>query len=282
MPAEERAARVPVSGGSIEHLVLRGGPGTPLVVLGGVETGLRHLAGTERMLAQRWASRRRARTVVVLGRPLADRAADVASMGHPRRIAESGATAVEQIGLPAPIAVEAESGGGRISLWLAVDHPRLVDRLVLSSVASETPPRMDSSLGRWLELGEAGRWADFFADVAVALRPAGAPPPATPAAGQLVPAPATPERFIAELRATLDPSSFVTNRLHEITAPALVLAGGRDLVVPPEATRAVAERMPNARFDMDPECGHAVRTSFRNYDRLVEEFLAGGDGPAVD
>ena len=275
MTDEERAVRVAIPGGSIECLTLPGGTGTPLVVLGGVETGLRHVAGTERMLAQRWAGRRRARTVVVIGRPLANDPAAAPEMGHPRRIAAAVASAIETTEVGGPVVIEAESGGGRISLWLAVDAPHLVDRLALASVASETPSGMSGALGRWLAFAEAGRWADFFADCAVALRPAGsAPRPAAPAAGRLVPVPATPERFIAELRATMDPSSFVTDRLHEIALPALILAGGRDAVVPPEATRLVAERMPNARLEVDPECGHAVRSSFRGYDRLVEEFLA--------
>ena len=275
MTDEERAVRVAIPGGSIECLTLRGGTGTPLIVLGGVETGLRHVAGTERMLAQRWAGRRRVRTVVVIGRPLADDPAAAPGMGHPRRIAAAVASAIETTEVGGPVAIEAESGGGRISLWLAVDAPHLVDRLALASVASETPSGMHGALGRWLAFAEAGRWADFFADSAVALRPAGsAPRPAAPAAGRLVPVPVTPERFIAELRATMDPSSFVTDRLHEIAVPALILAGGRDAVVPAEATRLVAERMPNARLEIDPECGHAVRSSFRGYDRLVEEFLA--------
>ena len=74
-----------------------------------------------------------------------------------------------------PVAVEAESGGGRISLWLTVDHPDLVARLVLSSVASETPPDspMTGRMAQWLDLAERGEWADFFAHLALQLKPAG-------------------------------------------------------------------------------------------------------------
>jgi pimeloyl-ACP methyl ester carboxylesterase len=93
----------------------------------------------------------------------------------------------------------------------------------------------------------------------------------------LQPRPSTPERFIAELRATLDPSSFVTDRLTEIRGPTLVLAGGRDRVVPLESSRLVAERIPGARLEVDPDCGHTVRVSFRGYDALVEAFLAEDD-----
>ena len=273
---EHRAAAISVSGGRVERVILPGGDDTPLVVLGGVETGLRHLAGTERMLVQRWHGRTRARPVIVLGRPLAADPGDAPGMGHPRVMAAAVAEALEAFRheLEGPVAFEAESGGGRIALWLAVERPDLVERLVLVSVASETPAGMAGALGRWLELAEAGRWGEFFADAAAALRPSGEPAPAAPTGAAMVPAPATPERFIAELRATLDPSSFVTDRLHEIRAPTLVLAGGRDAVVPPEATRAVAERIPDARFEIDEECGHAVRTTFAGYDWLVEDFLA--------
>ena len=75
--------------------------------------------------------------------------------------------------------------------------------------------------------------------------------------------PATPERFLAELRGTLDPSSFVTSRLGEIEVPTLVLAGERDQVVPLPSSQLVAERIPGARFEVDPECGHTVRSSFQ-------------------
>ena len=98
------------------------------------------------------------------------------------------------------------------------------------------------------------------------------------AAARLQPRPATPERFIGELKATLDPSSFVTSRLGEIGVPALVLAGELDQVVPLASTRLVAERIPGATLITDPECGHTVRSSFRGYDDLVESFLAEASG----
>lgn len=280
---------VATRGGSIEALRLPGGPGVPLLVLGGVETGLRRLAGTEHVLEKRWARRRDRRDVVVIGRPLPESLDEVDRLMHPRVIADAVATAlaaVEASGGPQPpYAIEAESGGGRISLWLTVDHPELVSRLVLASVASETRP--DSAMARrmaqWITLAENDDWGMFFGHMAVQMRPAaGGDGPVRgsasfESAARLQPRPATPERFVAELKATLDPSSFVTDRLREIHVPALLLAGGRDQVVPPEATRMVAERMPGARFEIDPDCGHTVRSSFDGYHDLVESFLAEGD-----
>jgi len=280
MPADEPQVRsTPIRGGRIETFTLPGGgPGVPLVVLGGVETALRPLAGTENVLLRRWSGRTARRGVTVVGRPLADDAAETERLTHPRVIADAVAAAVR--GLSGPVAVEAESGGGRISLWLTVDHPELVSRLVLASVASETlsDSPMTERMAQWIDLAEKGAWAEFFARMAVQMKPAGsAPADAFAVAAGFQPKPATPERFIGELKATLDPSSFVTDRLGEVSVPTLVLAGGQDQVVPPEGSRLVAERIPGARFEEDPESGHTVRSSFRGYDQLVEAFLAEGD-----
>jgi alpha-beta hydrolase superfamily lysophospholipase len=287
MAATSGSVSIPIRGGRIEAFRLpatAGASGVPLLVLGGVETGLRPLAGTEHVLLRRWEGRAAHRPVVVVGRPLADDGAAVDHLMHPRVIADAVATAIGWLGanggpLP-PFALEAESGGGRISLWLTVDHPELVGRLVLASVASETPPSsaMAARMEQWIEMAERDDWGMFFSQMAMVMRPAtGGQAPSFEAAARLQPRPATPERFIGELRATLDPSSFVTDRLAEISVPALILGGGRDQVVPPEATRLVAEHIPGARLEVDPECGHTVRTSLRGYDELVEAFLAEGD-----
>ncbi|MGH2455384.1 MAG: alpha/beta hydrolase [Candidatus Limnocylindria bacterium] len=284
MPEEPRAIALPIRGGRMEALRLPGGPGHPLLVLGGVEAGLRPLAGTEQVLRRRWEGRTRARPVVVLGRPLPDDAADADRLMHPRLIADAAVAALARLatdGGPAPpFAVEAESGGGRIALWLTVDHPELVSGLVLASVASETPAGspMAARMTRWIQMAEADDWGMFFSHMAVVMKARSGPEAASfEAAARLQPRPATPARFIAELRATLDPTSFVTDRLGEIAVPALVLAGEKDQVVPLAATRLVAERIPGARLVTDPECGHTVRASLAGYDDVVEAFLADTD-----
>jgi pimeloyl-ACP methyl ester carboxylesterase len=270
---------LPIPGGRIESLSLPGGPGTPLVVLGGVETGLRRLAGTEALLQRRWEGRAVARPVTILGRPIPDEAADTDRMMHPRVMADAVAVALRALDR-FPVAIEAESGGGRISMWLTVDHPELVERLILAAVASETPSGspMAERMLRWIALGEAGDWGTFFGNMAQLMKAAGEDEAGSfGAAARLQPRPATPERFLGELRTTLDPSSFVTDRLGEVSVPTLVLAGELDQVVPLAATRLVADRIQGARLETDPACGHTVRSSFRGYDELVEAFLAEGD-----
>ena len=214
---EPKAISIPIAGGRIEAILLPGGPGVPLLVLGGVETGLRPLAGSEHAYVRRWERRTAHRPVVVMGRPLPEDPANAPRMMHPRAMAGTIATAIRSLRrIPLPIAVEAESGGGRISLWLALDHRALVARLVLSSVASQTTAdsQMTWRMAEWLALAEQGKWADFFAHLALQLKPAGSVhAEAFPVQPRFQPHPSTPERFIGELRATLDPTSFVTDRL---------------------------------------------------------------------
>ena len=278
---------IPIRGGRIEAFRLpvpATATGTPLLVLGGVETGLRQLAGTEQVLKRRWEGRATARPVVVIGRPLPDDQSQVEHLMHPRVIADAVATVIDWLatngGPQPPFAIEAESGGGRISLWLTVDHPELVARLVLASVASETPTDspMAERMAKWIAMAEADDWGMFFSHMALVMKPAsGRAAPSFDAAARLQPRPATPERFIGELRATLDPSSFVTDRLREIGVPALVMAGEQDQVVPIASSRLVAESIPGARFVWDPDCGHTVRTSMDGYEQTVETFLTEGD-----
>ena len=278
MSEQPRVHSIPIRGGRIEAFTMRGGPGLPLLVLGGVETGLRPLVGSESVLLRRWSGRARARTVVVLGRPLPAERSDAGRMMHPRVIADAVSVAVAELGRA--VDIEAESGGGRIALWLAVDHPELVSRMVLASVASETPSgsAMAERMAQWIALGEAGEWGEFFARMAVEMKPAGSvTAEAFGVAARFQPRPATPERFLGELNATIDPSSFVTDRLSEISAPTLVLAGGHDQIVPVAATRMVASAIPGSRLVVDAECGHTVRSSFSGYDQMVEAFLAEGD-----
>ena len=269
----------PIPGGRMESFSLAGGDGVSLLVLGGVETGLRPLAGTEQVLTRRWEGRAQHRAVTILGRPIPDDPADAERIMHPRVIADGIASTLRALGL-GPFAIEAESGGGRISLWLTVDHPDLVERLVLAAVASETPADspMAQRMRRWVTLAEAGDWGTFFAMMAQQMKAATEnESEAFGAAARLQPRPATPARFIGELKGTLDPSSFVTDRLGEIAVPALILAGEMDQVVPLASTQLVAERLPNALLVTDPDCGHTIRSSFGSYDLLVEDFLAEGD-----
>jgi 3-oxoadipate enol-lactonase len=151
------------------------------------------------------------------------------------------------------------SGGSIISQELALRHQELVRSLVLQS----TWPVMDRYLRSW------GRFVHRFVDAA----------PSERAFLEdfflwIYTARAhndgTVDQFIDEVLAfphkqsNEDMQSFLdalidhdtTDRLPQITAPTLVLAGGRDMTARPPLCAAVAELIPGARFEVLEEEAH--------------------------
>lgn len=151
------------------------------------------------------------------------------------------------------------SGGSIISQELALRHPELVRSLVLQSTWSVP----DHYLRRWMlfvrrlvEIAPSERefLEDFFLDIYTAQAHNDG----------------TVDRFIEEVLAfphkqtTEDVQRFLdalidhdtTDRLPDITAPTLVLAGGRDSTSRPELCRAVADRIPGALFAVMDEAAH--------------------------
>jgi pimeloyl-ACP methyl ester carboxylesterase len=151
------------------------------------------------------------------------------------------------------------SGGSIIAQELALRHPELVRSLVLQS----TWPVPDAYLRAWIlfvrwlvEVAPSERafLEGFFLDIYTARAHNDG----------------TVAQFIEEVltfphkQATEDLQRFLdafldhntTDRLPAITAPTLVLAGGRDSTSRPELCRAVADLIPGARFQVIEEEAH--------------------------
>jgi pimeloyl-ACP methyl ester carboxylesterase len=151
------------------------------------------------------------------------------------------------------------SGGSIVSQELALRHPQLVRSLVLQS----TWPVADRYLRSWVlfvrwlvEVAPSERafLEGFFLDIYTARAHNDG----------------TVDQIIEEVlafpykQATEDLQRYLdafvyhdtTDRLAEIAVPTLVLAGGRDVTARPELCRAVAERIPGARFEVMEEEAH--------------------------
>jgi 3-oxoadipate enol-lactonase len=146
--------------------------------------------------------------------------------------------------------------GGAIGLQLAVTVPdRLTGLVVMASAARfPDPPSWKVRADRVREEGteflvpsRIGAWV-------------------TPAFAESQPE--ETERLLAMLRSTpregyaacceTIESFDVRDRLAEITAPTLVIAGADDPATPPDTVRVVADGIPGARFVVVPEASHLV------------------------
>jgi pimeloyl-ACP methyl ester carboxylesterase len=151
------------------------------------------------------------------------------------------------------------SGGSLVVQELALRHPELVRSVVLQSTWARLDPYCRTQLAFWRWLMEAApserallEWfylwiytprahndgtVDQIIDQVLAF-----------------PHKQTTEDVQRQLDAFLDHDT--TDRLPEIAAPTLVLAGGRDLNARSELGRAVAELIPGARFEVMEEEAH--------------------------
>jgi pimeloyl-ACP methyl ester carboxylesterase len=151
------------------------------------------------------------------------------------------------------------SGGSIISQELALRHPDLVRSLVLQS----TWPVMDPYLRSWLlfvrwlvEVAPSERafLEGFFLDIYTARAHNDGTVDQIIEEVLAFPHKQTTEDMQRFMDAFLDHDT--TERLAEIAAPTLVLAGGRDVTSRRELCRAVAEWIPGARFEVMEEEAH--------------------------
>jgi pimeloyl-ACP methyl ester carboxylesterase len=168
------------------------------------------------------------------------------------------------------------SGGSIVAQELALRHPELVRSLVLQS----TWPAMDAYMRSWgafvrglLEVAPSERafleW--FYLDIYTARAHNDG----------------TVDQIIEEVlafphkQATEDVQRYLdafiahdaSDRLPNISAPTLVLAGGRDSTSRPELCRAVAELIPGARFEvMEEEAHQPFQEVPDEWNALVDAF----------
>jgi pimeloyl-ACP methyl ester carboxylesterase len=183
---------------------------------------------------------------------------------------------------PGPVCIEGISTGGSIAQQFAIDHPHLVRRLVLVATACRLSPYGREVQRRFAELTGDGRPRRANAALGPGLA-------ATAAGGRAFAA--LMWLFGASQRVD-DPSDMLvtvaaedvfdaSDELPRITAPTLLVAGGRDRFYSPELFWETAESIPDARLSLFPDKGHAGVITHRSAIRQIVAFLRADDEPAT-
>ena len=174
-------------------------------------------------------------------------------------MAQDTAEAAEALASSGPIDVMGASTGGIIAIHLAATRPDLVRRLVLVITGTAGSPRGRRMIVDTMGSIRSRRWRRTFATV---MSIGGATPVRRSiyrAMGwtlgpMLVGIPDDPTLLLAELDAwTREDAHGLVER---IRCPTLVIGTERDPVFPPEATRALAAALPDARVVIVPKLAH--------------------------
>jgi pimeloyl-ACP methyl ester carboxylesterase len=175
-------------------------------------------------------------------------------------------------GLDVPAAhVAGFSGGSVIAQELALRHPELVRSLVLVSTWARPDAYFRAMVGSWRWMVEAAPserafLEGFLAWVYTARAHADGTVAGIVEEMLAFPHKPSPDAIQRTIDALLEHET--ADRLHEIAAPTLVLAGGQDIAAPPRLGRLVADGIPGARFEILPAEAH------QPFQEVPDEFNA--------
>jgi len=186
---------------------------------------------------------------------------------------------LDRLGIDDPVALGGLSMGGYVALALALKHPNRVRALMLLDTKAEADSPeaaegREKSAKAVLEAGHPGSVVEamipkLFAEATIKENPG----------------------LVDSFRALMEKTSAAgvagalrgmavrpdqTGRLGEIQVPSLVIVGEHDAITPPEGARAMAEALPESRFEVIPGAGHlAPCENPEAVNAVILKFLGG-------
>ena len=258
--------RVDLNGGTMPYVSFGSGSKT-LIILPGLSDGLATVEGKALLLAKPYAPYFHDFTIYMFSRidPLPD--------DHSiRDMAADQGAALQALGIERADLLGV-SEGGMIAQYLAIDHPELVEKLVLAVTAPCVNDVILSCVPNWMDMAERGDHKALMIDTAersyspAYLKKYRKMYPFLRFVGK----PKTYDRFLANARAIL--SFDATADLPKIACPTLILGGEEDRIVGPEASRALADLIPNSTLHLYPGLGHAAYEEAKDFNERVFAFI---------
>jgi pimeloyl-ACP methyl ester carboxylesterase len=170
-----------------------------------------------------------------------------------------------------PVDLLGASTGGAIALQLAVDHPKLLNRLIVVAAASWLGAEGRKKLRSYADEVSSGRsGAKVLASVLASPTWCWLMAPML-WAGHKLENRHSPDNMLATIDAEV--GFDVTQQLNQIRSPTLLIAGGKDRAFPLALVQATAAGIPGSRLIVYPKAGHLGTMINRHFGRDVASFL---------
>lgn len=189
-----------------------------------------------------------------------------------RDMARDQAEAMDRLGI-GRADILGVSMGGMIAQHLAMDFPEKVGKLILAVTCAGNNPILEESVEEWMELARRGDHAAFMESNLRRIYSEDYYRKnrwMVPILGLLT-RPKSYERFFVQARACLTHDA--RENLDRIRAETLVIGGEKDLALGGDASREIADRIPNASLVMYPQWGHGLYEEAADFNTTVLEFL---------
>lgn len=238
-----------------------------LVMVPGLGEGLRPAKGMGRAMALMFRQYAAQYRVYIFNRK-----AELNTGCTTRDMAKALSVAMKSLGID-NASVLGVSQGGMIAQYLAIDYPRLVEKLALAVTLSRQNNIVKDTISRWLEMAEKGDYKSLFIDTAEKtytedyLKKYRTMYPVLTKIGK----PKDFTRFIIQAHACLSHDSY--KELYKITCPTLVIGGAEDLIVGGHSSPELYDRLQNAELKMYENLRHGVYDEARDFHKRVMDFF---------
>ena len=202
---------------------------------------------------------------------LFDRRANLPEEITVRELAADTAAAMAAVGIQGAH-ILGVSQGGMIAQYLAIEHPDLVEKLVLAVTAYETNETIADSIQTWVSMTEAGDWKGLVADMTERMYSAEYAKRYTPLLPllTLLQKPKDPNRFLTLARACL--TCDTTDLLVQLRCPVMVIGGANDLVVGGHTAEELARKL-DCPLYLYENLGHAAYEEAPDFNSRVLAFF---------
>ena len=190
-----------------------------------------------------------------------------------RDMARDQAEAMRKLGISKAM-VLGVSQGGMVAQYLAIDHPELVEKLVLTVTLSKQNDTVKNVIDRWMGFAEQDDYKSIMIDTAeksysekylkkyrpfyFILGKAGKPK--------------SFDRFLIQANACIGHDAY--GELEKIPCPTLVIGGEDDKIVTGEASVEIAEKIPGSELFMYEGLGHGLYEEAKDFHKRVQSFLS--------
>lgn len=238
-----------------------------LIMLPGLGDGLRTTKGTALPMAVYYRCFAKDYTVYMISRKT-----KLAQGTTTRDMARDLKDAMEALGIR-KASVLGVSMGGMIAQHFAADYPEKLEKLVLVVTCARENPILLESLDEWVACAKAddhtalmdSNVRRIYSDAYYRRNKW-----LVPITGVLT-KPKTYDRFFTMAQACRSHNSF--DRLPLVAAPTLVIGGEQDRSLGGEASREIADRVPDATLKMYSQWGHGLYEEAKDFLPVVTEFL---------
>lgn len=237
-----------------------------LIIIPGVGDGLKTVKGMALPFAFLYRELAKGFKVYVFSRPV-----NLETDATTSDMAESLYKAMAALDIP-KASVVGVSQGGMIAQHLALNHPEIVEKLVLVVTLSRPNPTVVSAIDTWTEMAKRGDYKGIMLSTAELSYTPKKVKQSKLTYGLLgtLGKPKSFDRFLIQAKSCI--SHDVYERLVEIKCPTLIIGGTEDKIVTGEASKDIADRIRGSELYMYEGLGHGLYEEAKDFIPRVAEF----------